>query len=377
MNTDYPSEIANDVDTTPPPPAVAALRWFYTRLHLDIRDADKLFRQRGLHRQTVEALGYRSNVKANKDLLLEMEKHFPMLVLMDSGLWQQSDRPTDPPKPSAQYYGMALREKRDEKTGKKVRDKNGEPVVDFIWDELGPILIPYFDADGELVHLRPHKGMMRGRMPRFYVARPSAEWCKANPNHRDGAVGAAALPGITMAKPLFSDIEEWLENLQAQYALITEGEFKAGALWQTLNGQEQTLEYPQVRQVIIGYDNEDKGNPDMPGYQEEDWKRFDAEVWARYLARQVSKEGYEGKVAHLPDAWRDAKGKADWDGRLAQRLQELQVTDFESWKKQHGKVRAEFEAVLKMSLPVKDLWQAEMFDSKEARIIKNLSLIHI
>src|ERR1700690_3664447 len=100
-----------------------------------------------------------------------------------------------------------------------------------------------------------------------------------------GTVACGALPGITMAKCLFGDIEEWLER-------------------------------SNVRQVVIGYDNEDKSNPDLPGYQEEKWKRFDAEVWARFLARQLAKEGYEGKVCHLPDAWRNAAGQADWDGRL-------------------------------------------------------------
>ena len=367
-----PPAVAADPPAEAPSLAVAALRWFYDRLTLLEGDRRRLWEKRGLHAPAVEALGFRSNVKENKDLLLQMEQEFPMLALIDSGLWVQSEhQATQAPKPNAQYYGMALVEKRDAATGKKVRDRDGNAIVGCVWDELGPILIPYFDAAGELFHLRPHKGMLSGRTPRFYVVRCSADYRRAHPEFRPGNIGVAALPGITMAKTLFGDVEEWLEDLRAQYAIITEGEFKAAALWQTMNGQPTTIECPAVRQVIVGYDNEDKSNPALPGYQEEDWKRHDAEVWARYLARQIAKEGYDGKVAHIPNEWRDARGKADWDDRLSLRLHEIKVADFEGWKANHPKLRAEFEAVFKKAMPVKDLWQSEMFDSKEERIIKN------
>jgi hypothetical protein len=102
----------------------------------------------------------------------------------------------------------------------------------------------------------------------------------------------ACLPGITMAKPLFPDIEEWLERVA-------------------------------VRQVVIAYDNEAKDDRNLPGYKAEEWKRHDAQIWARYLARQLQKEGYDARVCVLPKEWRDSKGKADWDGALAQKLTEL------------------------------------------------------
>src|SRR6185503_19143608 len=62
----------------------------------------------------------------------------------------------------------------------------------------------------------------------------------------------AALPGITMAKPLFGDIEDWLADRD-------------------------------LRQVVVAYDNEEKGDKKLPGYKEEIWKRYDSEIWARYL----------------------------------------------------------------------------------------------
>ena len=379
----------------PPPPALAALRWFYERLTLVESDLDRLWDERAFRTEFSQAMGYRSNLKANKELLLAMEKEFPVNVLLDSGLWNQGDKPTDPPKPNPQFYGMSLVEKRDEH-GKKVRDRDGDVIVDCVWGDPGPILIPYFDERGELVHLRPHKGMMRGKTPRFYICRKhstfNSDKSRAGIQHptsngnrakyavltegefkagsilqalgEEAAVGA--LPGITMAKPLFGDIEEWLESLE-------------------------------VRQVVMGYDNEDKSNPELPGYQEDAWRRFDAQIWARYLARQLAKEGYEAKVCVLPNEWRNAAGKADWDGRAAtlldQEFERLSAekkrtphpgplpagrgegekgpTGAELWAAALPKIRAEFLAVIKGALPVRELWQSGMFDSEEERIIKN------
>jgi hypothetical protein len=261
----------------PPSPAIEALRWFYERLALVESDYDLLWKKRGLTPDTAEALGYKSNLKSNRELLQEMEKHFAPEVLLESGLWSQGDRPGDPAKPNAQFYGMSLVEKRDKETGKKIRNAEGEPVIEFVWGDPGAILIPYFDAEGDLIHLRPHKGMMRGKTPALYVARPSRAWRQrdAGPpysNPRDAGLpflnvkyagitegefkaaaiyqvmgdecAVAAIPGITMVKLLFGDIEEWLEDMAS------------------------------VRQVFVGYDNEDKGNPDRPGYQEDKWRRF-------------------------------------------------------------------------------------------------------
>jgi hypothetical protein len=112
----------------------------------------------GCRRKTAHG-GYRSNPQSNKELLLEMEDVFPPEVLVDSGLWKVDDKkPNNPAKPNPQYYGMSIREKRDAK-GRKARDADDEVVKECVWDQ--PILIPYFNAEGDLVHLRPHKGMNR------------------------------------------------------------------------------------------------------------------------------------------------------------------------------------------------------------------------
>ena len=349
------------------PAPLRALRWFYEQVPLTDADQTLLWEDRGQTPDTCVALGYRSNLQANKEILLAMEKEFPPAVLEECGLWKTGDKPTDPLKPNPQFYGMSLVEKRDEH-GRKVRDAAGETIIECLWNN--PILIPYFDEVGDLVHLRPHKGMMRDKTPRFYVARPARAWRAAHPatapartpfgivtegEFKAGAiwqataaagVSAAALPGITMVKTLFGEIVEWLEE-------------------------------SGIRQVVVAYDNEEKGNPELPGYTEEKWKRYEAQVWARFLARLLGKEGYDPRVGMLPDAWRNAKGKADWDGRLCglvwteiEKLKEPKpVADI--WKLVAPKAQREFLAVAAAAKPIHELWQAGFFDTEEERIIKN------
>ena len=46
-------------------------------------------------------------------------------------------------------------------------------------------------------------------------------------------------------------------------------------------------------------------------------------TWARYLATDlVQKLHLKGEVCVLPNDWRNRKGKADWDGALAQLIKE-------------------------------------------------------
>lgn len=366
-----PNGGGTSADTPEPSPTLQALRWFYERLILNDKDRKELFTKRGLIDLVIDMAGFRSNPQSNKELLLEMQQHFPMGVLVESGLYKSDDHKiTEAPKPNPQYYGMSIVERRDS-NGKKVRDEDGEVIRDCVWNE--PILIPYFNEDGELVHLRPHKGMMKDKPPQFYVARPSKEYleqwkaiCKSPQFNviTEGEFKAwaivqvmgdiaqvGAIPGITMAKFLFADIEEWMET----------SSMAAGR---------------STARVVVGYDNEEKGDPKLPGYQEDEWKRFDSQAWARYLARQLGKQGYDGRVCVLPNEWRDDKGKADWDGVLAARATAATAalttaTQKEIWENIRAGLRSEFLEVVKAALPVAELWQAGFFDKKEERIIKN------
>jgi len=384
------------------PPEIRALRWFYRRLHLSDKDQTMLWTKRGLTAATMEMVGLRSNPRSNLALLESMAEVFPVGVLIGSGLWSELVKPGGKTKPNPQFYGMSLVEQRDA-SGKKIRDPEGRAVREPKWDE--PILIPYFDTQGELVHLRPHKGMMAEKSPRFYMVRPSKEWIE---KHKP----VQGPPELWVAQP--EDIARDQQDNRVSLAVIAEGEFKAIALWQVLNAKgarfecaslpgitmakllssdvEEWLEDSGARQVVTAYDNEEKGDPKLPGFQTDKWKRYDAQVWARYLARQLGKVGYDSKVCLLPNTWRDPNGKADWDGYLARRLAELwdewkdapqeaapgmdaspmrAAARSEFWGLVHEKVRAECLEVLKTAAPVHELWQAGSLDSEAERIIKN------
>jgi hypothetical protein len=50
----------------------------------------------------------------------------------------------------------------------------------------------------------------------------------------------------------------------------------------------------------------------------------------------------------LPDQWRDAKGKADWDGCLAAFVKELGAADgsLAAWDQVRGQIREKFLSVI-------------------------------
>lgn len=321
--------------------SVLALRDFYGQLKLDEEDAKKLWKKRGLTLATCHELGFVSSSKSNREILEKMPERWPMNVLVDAGLWVRHDERGKPPEPNRQYYGYGVVRKKPPEERKHERDE-------WEWGWTHPILIPYFDARGELVDLRTHKRTQAGQQPRLYLPRKKGVGDGAKGRGEEGVsesvreesgsgrpvrktkrlaiftegefkaaalhqvfggvdreVAVAALPGITMVKPLFGDIEDWAMD-------ILEGSFP--------------------RRVVVGYDNEEKADPKLPGYKEEKWKRYDAEVWARLLCRRLNREGYDAKVAHLPNEWRDRKGKADWDGAMA-------LLIAETWAKVKGELR--------------------------------------
>ena len=348
---------ATDATTTDlPPMARHALAWFYDRLTLGDADRKTLFAKRGLTDATIDWLGFRSNPQSNKDLLHQMAADFPPEVLVDCGLWTADEaNPASPPKPNAQFYGMSIAEKRDV-CGKKVRDQDGEAVRECVWNN--PILIPYFNEAGDLVHLRPHKGMMAGKSPQFYVAR------------------GRPLQGKT-------------PQMKAGLAIISEGEFKAAALWQVLGTRSASGRCPASRWVNPclarwrngwkpsgapgggGLRQRKQGGFRPPGFHRIPERRFDAHIWARYLARQFSKQGYDGKVCVLPDDWRDGHGKADWDGRLAAVVAKLGLADGTAveWDKVRDQIRAQFLVVVQAAHPIGEFRHTKIFDPEMERII--------
>ena len=337
-----------------------ALRRFYAQLSLSDADRAMLWTKRGLTAETCAKLGFVSSPQSNKELLLALKNEFPMAVLVDAGLFTDSGREAGgEPKPNAQLYGYGL-------VSRAVRDKSGHKGEDE-WGWTYPVLIPYFDSQGGLVALRPHKGGLAGKAVRLYIVR-----------ERGQHTGLKA---------------------PADGAIVTEGEFKAAALWQALGGKfavaavpgiwtGKTLiadiedwgeELPGRRRVVIAFDNEDKGTPGLPGYKADKSKRYDADICGQWLARELTRQGFDGRVCVLPKTWRDKRGKADWDGALAAKIAEFRVRSAELnglplssnmiWAGVAHKVRGEFLRALNDAVPHNDAWS--FFDTEENHIIQN------
>ena len=282
------------------PATVQAIRCFYERLTQTEGDCAQLEAKRGLSPSICCELGLRSSLSSNREILLAMQELFPMEVLLASGLWERGDGPKDEPQPNRFYYGRGPAGKR--------KDETGQDVTTFDWTH--PILIPYLNRRGEVIDLRTHKWTQKGQAPRLYVPRRLGQ----GDVMRDVAYAiitegefkamalyqalpralVAALPGISMSKLLWASIKDWLFE-----------------------------ELPAGRPVVVVFDNEDKGKEGLPGYKADWRKRHDTELWARYLEQRLAKEGFPARIGILPDTWRDEKGKADWDGALAVRRQVL------------------------------------------------------
>jgi len=281
----------------------AALQAFYERLTFSPADEEKTWLKRGLSSKTQADLGYRSNPRSNQEILLQLGNEFSHEDLFAAGLWQRADG-KKPARPNSQFHGFGISGKREKDDPE--RAKSGK----FKWSWCEPILIPYRDEDGRIIGLRPHKGMAPGDTlcgrPKIYVPR------------RAEAHGGR----------------------EYSVVVITEGEFKAAALWQVLGDGAENLDglppigvvaipgitfasHFEIRQelddwlrrvkchtVKVAFDFEIKP-PDAPG-------RFDSQIWSRYLACDLHRKLHiRAEVVCLPMKYADENGKVDWDGVLA------------------------------------------------------------
>lgn len=313
------------VDVTAKSPLIV----FYEALELFYADREELQTKRGLSDEAIDAAGYRTNCRANLELLHSLTKDFSEAELVRWGLWSSKEKHR---KPNAQYYGFGVIGKKKKLPPELLDsgDYDGLDDDDFVWDwkesgKCNPILIPYFDVDGNLISLRPHKGFPRGQQPRLYLAggHTAVKRCKRavitegefKADALQSTLGAswavAAVPGITMIKNLdvWGDVLVWLQRLG-------------------------------VEEVIFVFDNEEQTNPAQPYYKPHLEDRFVAEVWARVGAIRLDKEGYQARVGHLPDEWRNEQGKVDWDSALAAFLNK---------GKSRNEIAALFETVLEQA----------------------------
>ncbi len=188
------------------------------------------------------------------------------------------------------------------------------------------VLIPYLERDGATVtYLRAHKFGPKGVPIGWYS------------------------PWLAHAHP-------------ADTLVITEGEFKAAALYQwglaaiglpgiaSFSGKHlerlrEAVAALHPKRVVIAFDHEIKYDPEIPARFKAEWQdRYDTEVYSALMAHHLRDHG--ARIVRLPIAWMGAPGtkdagKADWDGALAQ-----------------GRTRDEVDAVLAGALSIPEFFAA-------------------
>lgn len=269
---------------------------FWAEMTLTAAHRQELKVKRGADDGWITALGFKTAMRGNKAKLEPLLKNFPEKELLKTGLAQRDNYTRE-----LRVAGMLCGDLWDEK------EKRG------YYEEI--IIIPYIDAVGRIIGLRPHK---RGLTTRDYRKEEVSEFY--NKNHENLR--------IVYGENFLMDRPKEFEHT----ALIVEGEFKGVATnicgipsigfqgiqyfdqnkdsSQAIRDTVELLRRHKVREVIVVFDNEAK--LDKPFAE-----RFEAEVWARFTAMVLEDHGIKALFGVLPDSWRDEKGKADWDGRLA------------------------------------------------------------
>ncbi len=269
---------------------------FWAELELTPEHRAELKKKRGMSDGWIDALGLVSATRSNLEKLMPLLEKFPEKELLKLGLAQRNNR-------SRQIEVAGVLH------GKSWNADTKE------YQYADNIIIPYIDGAGRIIGLRPHK---RGLSTRDHRKEEVDEFYNKTSENLRIIYGEVFLHD----RP-----KEWEHS-----CVICEGEFKASGVAQcgipaigfqgieyfAQNKQsEQAIEATvkmltqnKIREVVVVFDNEEKG--DKPFFE-----RFNAEIWARYTALVLEDHGIKALFGVLPESWRDAKGKADWDGRLA------------------------------------------------------------
>ncbi len=159
------------------------------------------------------------------------------------------------------------------------------------------ILIPYFDPDLEIAHIRPHKFGIAEELMQIYIPYHLCDFSKldtlviAESEFKAIAscmlgVPAIGLPGIhVFAQKNFPRLQEVLEALKPN-------------------------------KIVVCFDTEVKDNPLFENFKPDWLKRYDTQTRAFQISRRLEMRNFDAKVTELPKDWM-VNGKIDIDGALA------------------------------------------------------------
>ena len=314
-------------------------------------DRQELKVKRGLSDEMITGAGFLTNDRSNLPILESLVLEYPEWELAKYGVYKRVGKGY---KSSGQFYGFGNMGKKKRLPAEVLETGDYDDLDndDFVWahKESGlcnPILIPYYDLSRKLIGLRPHKGFPKGQHPQLYLTggKLAVQKCDraviVEGEFKGCALqdivgnnwAVASVPGITQVKNMhvWAGILDWLKRIGA-------------------------------RTVVVVFDNEEHGDPKLSSFRTQMEDRFESEIWVRVCAIRLSEEGYDARVGHLPDDWRNANGKADWDSALAAMLQA---------GKSRPEIRALFEQVLQTAIRIHDLRRIKLFGPAEEHIIQD------
>lgn len=246
---------------------------FLEKTRLLDEDRTLLHRRRGFDDELIGNLHFRSACPENEKIILSLLAKYGQSVCADAGLlYIKNNRPL---------------------ATKKLIDRN--------------IIIPYLE-EGTCVAVRPHKNFIKGRSLSVYYANEdysedaTTVLCEGEFKAAAAAAygyQAIAIPGISS---FVGDKHAGRKFLEFYEDIVLRG----------------------VREVIILFDNEEKGDPDLPKYKEDASKRYDVQYFAHLMCMKLNEWGgdIEAFISWIPDKYRDSEGKADIDGMLATGVKE-------------------------------------------------------
>jgi len=258
---------------------------FIKKAILEDSDRQKLKKDRGFSDETIDLCQFKSCRPENRELINELQTQFGEEALLEAGLLQAAD---DGIKPCGQLLGTYNSENK------------------FV----NNICIPYFNADGGIFYIRPHKFGLKDKGINIYCPTQKIStdktWIITESEFKAAAAlqfgfPAIGLPGIhSFAVSNFDRLQEFIINLG-------------------------------INNIVIIFDNEIKTNPEFKNYKPNVLKQWDTQWRAIDICRKLLRKIPDlnsVKIGVLPASWM-VEGKIDIDGALAQ-----------------GRTEGEFKAVI-------------------------------
>ena len=247
---------------------------FINKSILEDADRETLKKERGFSDEIIDLCKFRSCRPENREIVDELLAQYGEDALLEAGLLEAKEEGI---KPCSQLFGVYKNDK-------------------FV----NNICIPYFNTDGEIFFIRPHKfGLKQKQIQVYCPARKvpaDSTWIITESEFKAAAAmqfgfPAIGLPGIhSFMVKHFPRLEEFIKTLG-------------------------------VHKIVVIYDNEIKDNPEFKNYKKDVLKQWHTQWRSVDICRKLIKsipelDGYV-KIGLLPDSWME-EGKIDIDGALAQ-----------------------------------------------------------